>query len=1087
MSYKAERFGRLVTVMLMIVLAVSTLTVLTIPQAQADENAEVKGYVHDSQTEYPIEDADVSIYNGERYWYWNYTDSEGFYKISLEPGDYQIDISKDGYITHYGDIRVGDDETRWYNVTLDPKPPENSVIKGYVEDNDSRGPIEGADVCLWGEETENYTTTNASGYYEMNVAEGEYHIHIHKDGYRDHDRDITVEENETFWHNVTLEPKPPENSVVKGYVMEEESRGSIEGADVSLWGEETGNYTTTNSSGYYEMNVAEGEYHIHVHKDGYRDHDNDITVGDDETYWYNVTLIPENSVVKGYVMEVESRGPIEDANVNIRNEDDNYWNDTRTNDTGYYQINLCAGEYEFEVSKYGYHSHRDHIYIDENETLWRNVTLEPVEMVWVRGFVNDSETGDPIVDEWVEFFNEDYYDTMTEEDGYYELEVAADEEYEVEMHVEGYKRYEDEIFVEEDIWYNITLEPIPPPDLLVKGYVTDPTIRGPVKAEVGAMNFIYDADNGTETDGETGYFEFRAWSGWGGIKAMADGYYFHFHIENLTAGELWYNITLYRKELSNTMIYGYVHDWNGEPVYDADVLLVNWMTGVPPDDEEDFPYSTTTEEDGYYEMIVPDGDWYLVVNDDDHSGLVMDLTIDGNTEVNVTLPGPEKEGKMEMSFSDWDHASYTMQGPFGMDSAPHLARLQVDFLLGDMDGYVSEEEAGLLEEFFKLMMDNDGPEMDEENTEDDFYVDGIYYDFVEGSHYIRLSDMEGNITSQDPVHMEMGGDFISHTPILEADEHVILFNMSYDEDEGGSENFTLILPDGFIFDGYNSTDNITVEGIGTGTVSMEFVGEPVEDGWEMVELHAIDLNEPPVVDAGPDQTITAGETAYFEANASDTDGEIVLYEWDFVGDYIIERIPSADANHTYTIAGTYIVRVRVTDNDGATAEDELTVTVNPPAVSGPNLQIQAITILPLDPEDGDRLTVTVTLKNTGDASAENITVKIIVDNKLKETIDAGTVGPGGSVTRSYNWTAKEGSHTITINMTYLNGADQTEREISVSGGGDGIIPGFEAVVAIAAVVLGSLVFRGKGSSGKDNRRFQRLRPGHHGSERRSRR
>ena len=64
-----------------------------------------------------------------------------------------------------------------------------------------------------------------------------------------------------------------------------------------------------------------------------------------------------------------------------------------------------------------------------------------------------------------------------------------------------------------------------------------------------------------------------------------------------------------------------------------------------------------------------------------------------------------------------------------------------------------------------------------------------------------------------------------------------------------------------------------------------------------------------------------GYTLSFYAAASDPDGVISNYEWDFDGDgvYDSETGSTASASHAYASAGTYGARVRVTDNSGGTA------------------------------------------------------------------------------------------------------------------------------------------------------------------------
>ncbi len=66
-----------------------------------------------------------------------------------------------------------------------------------------------------------------------------------------------------------------------------------------------------------------------------------------------------------------------------------------------------------------------------------------------------------------------------------------------------------------------------------------------------------------------------------------------------------------------------------------------------------------------------------------------------------------------------------------------------------------------------------------------------------------------------------------------------------------------------------------------------------------------------------------------ESNASDPDGEIIQYEWDLDGNGTIDATTNSDPiTRVYSNVGIYTVRVRVTDDGGATATDEYTITVS---------------------------------------------------------------------------------------------------------------------------------------------------------------
>ena len=81
-------------------------------------------------------------------------------------------------------------------------------------------------------------------------------------------------------------------------------------------------------------------------------------------------------------------------------------------------------------------------------------------------------------------------------------------------------------------------------------------------------------------------------------------------------------------------------------------------------------------------------------------------------------------------------------------------------------------------------------------------------------------------------------------------------------------------------------------------------------------------NNPPIASA--DVTPSNGQvplTVQMSGSGTDSDGNIVLYEWDFDGDGTFDWSSTTTGNtsHTYTEVGTYNAVFRVTDNEGATA------------------------------------------------------------------------------------------------------------------------------------------------------------------------
>jgi len=86
------------------------------------------------------------------------------------------------------------------------------------------------------------------------------------------------------------------------------------------------------------------------------------------------------------------------------------------------------------------------------------------------------------------------------------------------------------------------------------------------------------------------------------------------------------------------------------------------------------------------------------------------------------------------------------------------------------------------------------------------------------------------------------------------------------------------------------------------------------------------VNEPPVVDAGPDQVVDEGQSVNFSGSATDDNdtADSLTYSWDF-GDGTTGE--GQTPTHTYIDNGTYTVTLTVTDSEGLSSSDTLVVTV----------------------------------------------------------------------------------------------------------------------------------------------------------------
>ncbi|MEF8874552.1 MAG: carboxypeptidase regulatory-like domain-containing protein [Candidatus Thermoplasmatota archaeon] len=176
---------------------VSTLD-FQLEKAEEVEKATVKGTIREQISEEPIEGATVKIENET-----TKSNSTGKYKIMVEPGEYTITYSKEGYRPFSTDETLEKGEIQTIKVWLENI--SNPIIKGTVEDQDSDEPIEGATVKI----SDKTATTTADGEFEITLEEpGEYTVEISKDGYKSYSSEETFQEIKVYEIDaVKLEPK----------------------------------------------------------------------------------------------------------------------------------------------------------------------------------------------------------------------------------------------------------------------------------------------------------------------------------------------------------------------------------------------------------------------------------------------------------------------------------------------------------------------------------------------------------------------------------------------------------------------------------------------------------------------------------------------------------------------------------------------------------------------------------------------------------------------------------------------------------------------------------------------------------------
>ena len=107
-----------------------------------------------------------------------------------------------------------------------------------------------------------------------------------------------------------------------------------------------------------------------------------------------------------------------------------------------------------------------------------------------------------------------------------------------------------------------------------------------------------------------------------------------------------------------------------------------------------------------------------------------------------------------------------------------------------------------------------------------------------------------------------------------------------------------------------------------------------DEGVSRSDTVTITVHNAPIADAGGDQTVLVGETVLFNGlGSSDPDGGELIYSWDFGTDATPGTGSGVTPYCSYSTRGAKTVTLTVTDDEGATASDTVTITVHDPPIA----------------------------------------------------------------------------------------------------------------------------------------------------------
>jgi gliding motility-associated-like protein len=275
-------------------------------------------------------------------------------------------------------------------------------------------------------------------------------------------------------------------------------------------------------------------------------------------------------------------------------------------------------------------------------------------------------------------------------------------------------------------------------------------------------------------------------------------------------------------------------------------------------------------------------------------------------------------------------------------------------------------------------------------------------DLVEGTYILRLTVTDnGGLTATDDVIVTVLPALVNQPPVADAGVNktltlptntITLFGSASDAD-GTVVSYAWVQlsgPAGTLAN--ENTPNLSLSNLLQGTYTFQLTvtdddGATDSDNVTLT-VNAVATNQNPVANAGTDKTITLPTNiANLTGTGSDADGSIVRYDWVKVSGPAVTlgatNQPTLSLSNL--VEGVYVFRLEVEDDDGATDQDDVTVTVLP----------QATNQSPVVTAGADK---TIFLPNNS----------VIITGTASD--------PDGSIV-SYQWTQVAGTAAILVNET----------------------------------------------------------------------